>query len=297
MSVLEIQNIKKSFKHTQALKGISFSVPKGSIFGILGPNGSGKTTLMGILLDVLKADSGNFQWFSGEGLARHRQHIGTLLETPNFYHYLSAKQNLEITRRISNRGSRADIDRILHKVGLFERRDSAFSTYSLGMKQRLAIGAALLGAPKVIMLDEPTNGLDPVGIADVRALLVELKSLGHTVIIASHLLDEIEKVCTHVAIMKQGELLTSGPVSEVLRNDDLIEISASDLLKLKAVIAEFPGLISVRPEEEFLLISLPEGTSELSSINAFCFNKGINLNHLTKRKQRLEARFFELTQN
>jgi len=297
MSILEINNIKKSFKQVQALKGISFSVPEGAIFGILGPNGSGKTTLMGILLNVLQPDEGEFLWFGKPASDIQRQRIGTLLETPNFYHYLTASQNLEITRKISNRGTKADIDHILKKVGLYERRHSPFSTFSLGMKQRLAIGAALLGSPKVVMLDEPTNGLDPVGIAEVRALLVELKSSGHTVIIASHLLDEIEKVCTHVVIMKQGSLLASGPVDEVLRNDDLVEISSTDLSHLALMLSGFNGIISVKQDGPVLLISLPEGTADLSAINAFCFAKGIHLNHLSKRKQRLEARFFELTQN
>lgn len=297
MTVLEINNLQKSYKTTKALKGISFSVPEGSVFGILGPNGSGKTTLLGILLDVLQADAGNFSWFGHASSAAQRKLIGTLLETPNFYHYLSAARNLEITSRISGRGDKAEINNILKKVGLYERRNSAFSTYSLGMKQRLAIGAALLGAPAVIVLDEPTNGLDPVGIAEIRELILELKSNGHTLIVASHLLDEVEKICTHVAIMKAGQLLTSGTVEEVLNEEDLVEIAAGNLEQLGLVAAQYPQLIYQKKENQKLLLGLPKDTANLEFINHFCFENGIVLNHLYLRKQRLEARFFELTQN
>lgn len=297
MTVLEINNLQKSYKTTKALKGISFSVPAGSIFGVLGPNGSGKTTLLGILLNVLQADAGNFSWFGEPPSASQRKQIGTLLETPNFYHYLSATHNLEITSQISGRGNRGEIENILKKVGLYDCRNSAFSTYSLGMKQRLAIGAALLGAPSVIVLDEPTNGLDPVGIAEIRELILELKSNGHTLIVASHLLDEVEKICTHVAIMKAGKLLTSGTVEEVLSDEDLVEIAAGNLDQLSEIAAQFPQLIYQKRENHKILLGLPKDTADLEAINHFCSGKGIVLNHLYLRKQRLEARFFELTQN
>jgi ABC-2 type transport system ATP-binding protein len=188
-AVLSLNNISKSYGPIQALKNVSFEVPPGTVFGILGPNGSGKTTLLSIILDVLKANNGNFLWFGHAGSPEQRKRIGSLLETPNFYHYLSAVDNLKITQSISKRGNLQDIDIALKKVNLFDRRKSRFSTFSLGMKQRLAIAAALLGSPKVLVLDEPTNGLDPVGIAEIRNLIVELKNNGHTIIMASHLLD------------------------------------------------------------------------------------------------------------
>lgn len=297
MNILEINNIQKSYQTTRALNGISFSVPEGAIFGILGPNGSGKTTLLGILLDVLQADAGSFSWFGKASSALQRKRIGTLLETPNFYHYLSAVRNLEITSQISGRGTKATIAHILEKVGLYERRNSPFSTYSLGMKQRLAIGAALLGAPQVIVLDEPTNGLDPVGIAEIRELILELKANGHTIIIASHLLDEIEKICSHVAIMKQGNLLTCGTVDEVLNHEDIVELNSRDLEQLSTIIGNLPDLVYQKHENGKILIGLPKDTADLQLINNYCFSNGITLNHLYHRKQRLEARFFELTQN
>ena len=297
MDILELNNIHKSFGNTHALKGVSFSIPEGSIFGILGPNGSGKTTLLGIILDVLNADEGIYHWFGGKGSENFRHNIGALLETPNFYHYMSAERNLEITQRICKRGTREDIDHALRMVQLFQRRKSKFSTFSLGMKQRLAIGAALLASPAVLVLDEPTNGLDPEGIAEIRELIVELKKQGHTIIIASHLLDEVEKVCTHVAIMKNGVLLSSGSVGEILTDEDWLELGAKNLTALQAVMRRYPGLRQHRLENDHVLFSFEKNGVDAEAVNDFCYQQGVKLTHMVLRKQRLEARFFELTQN
>lgn len=294
-SVLTLNGISKSYGRIRALKNVSFEVPEGSVFGILGPNGSGKTTLLSIILDVLKANTGNFLWFGQPGSPEQRRRIGSLLETPNFYHYLSAASNLKVTQSISGRGTSEDIDTVLKKVKLYERRNSRFKTYSLGMKQRLAIAAALLGSPKVLVLDEPTNGLDPVGIAEIRDLIGELRKAGHTIIMASHLLDEVEKVCTHAAILKTGELLTTGPVDEILMDEDVVEVSAADLNTLEAVLKEFGNHVHI--VENTVHLTLPKGTARLEDVNSFCFSKGIVLNHLLLKKKRLEARFFELTNN
>ena len=297
MSVLTLQNISKSYGKIQALNNLSFEIPQGCVFGVLGPNGSGKTTLLSIILDVLKADTGKFLWFGNPGSPEQRKKIGSLLETPNFYHYLSASNNLKITNSISGRGNPAAIDNVLEKVKLYERRHSRFSTYSLGMKQRLAIAAALLGDPKVLVLDEPTNGLDPVGIAEIRELMIALNKQGHTIIMASHLLDEVEKVCTHVAILKKGQLLTTGHVNDVLVDDDMVEISAADMEALTAAINGYGNAIKILREGNNLQLILPKGTAKLDEINSYCFSKGIVLNHLFFKKKRLEAKFFELTNN
>ena len=295
--ILSTQNVTKFYGRIQALDGVSFDVPEGSVFGILGPNGSGKTTLLSIILDVLRANNGNFLWFGQPGSPEQRKRIGSLLETPNFYHYLSAVNNLKVTQSISGRGTAADIDDVLRKVKLYERRNSRFSTYSLGMKQRLAIAAALLGSPKVLVLDEPTNGLDPVGIAEIRELIVELKNAGHTIIMASHLLDEVEKVCTHVAILKTGKLITTGPVHDVLQDEDVVEVSAADINALANVLQQLGHRTSIDTTNSTVQITLPVGTAKLEDINRLCFEKGIVLNHLLLKKKRLEARFFELTNN
>jgi ABC-2 type transport system ATP-binding protein len=295
--VLSIHNITKYYGKIQALKNVSFEVPGGSVFGILGPNGSGKTTLLSIILDVLKANSGNFLWFGQPGSPEQRRKIGSLLETPNFYHYLSAENNLKVTQSISGRGTKVDIENVLKKVRIYERRKSSFKTFSLGMKQRLAIGAALLGDPKVLVLDEPTNGLDPVGIAEIRQLIIELRSSGHTIIMASHLLDEVEKICTHVAILRTGELLTSGEVDEIMMDEDVVELSAPDLNALNNAVQSISKNVTVDTGLNVVHVILPKGTAKLDEINRHCFQNGIVLNHLILKKKRLEARFFELTNN
>jgi ABC-2 type transport system ATP-binding protein len=297
VAVLELQHISKSFGKIQALKDLSFSVPEGSVFGVLGPNGSGKTTLLSIILDVLSADTGTFLWFGKPGSPDIRKQIGSLLETPNFYHYLSAVNNLRVTQSISGRGNAADIDEVLRKVSLSERKNSRFSSYSLGMKQRLAIGAALLGNPKILVLDEPTNGLDPEGIAEIRDLINELNKKGFTIIMASHLLDEVEKICTHVAILKRGELIIEGSVDEVLADEDIIEISAPDQNRLEEVLRQFPGTTKFSKDEKFIYLHFAKGGAVTETINQFCFEHGITLDHLIHKKKRLEARFFELTGN
>jgi ABC-2 type transport system ATP-binding protein len=297
VSVLTLQNISKSYGKIQALNNLSFDIPQGCVFGVLGPNGSGKTTLLSIVLDVLKADAGNYRWFGNPGSPEQRKKIGSLLETPNFYHYLSAVNNLKVTNSISGRGSLPEIDSVLEKVKLYERRNSRFSTYSLGMKQRLAIAAALLGDPQVLVLDEPTNGLDPVGIAEIRELIIELSKKGHTIIMASHLLDEVEKVCTHVAIIKKGALITTGAVEDVLADEDTVEIGAASLEALATAMSSYGKGTKVLREGHFLQVGMPKGTAKLDDINNYCFSKGIVLNHLLFKKKRLEAKFFELTNN
>ncbi len=296
-NILSLSNITKNYGKIRALDGVSFEVPGGSVFGILGPNGSGKTTLLSIILNVLSADTGNYLWFGKPGSPEQRKKIGSLLETPNFYHYLSAVSNLKITNSISGRGDLKGIDDVLEKVKLFERRNSRFSSYSLGMKQRLAIAAALLGDPQVLFFDEPTNGLDPVGIAEIRELIIELSKKGHTIIMASHLLDEVEKVCTHVAILKKGTLLTTGNVNDVLVDDDLVEISAANIDALLTAINNYGNGIKINRDGNLLQLTLPKGTAQLDDINNYCFSHGIVLNHLLFKKKRLEAKFFELTNN
>ncbi len=296
--VLSIKNLAKSYKAVRALNGVSFDVPQGSVFGILGPNGSGKTTLLGIVMDVLKANNGEFIWFGQPGGSPdQRKKIGCLLETPNFYSYLSGTDNLKITQAISGRGTKKDIDEVLKKVNLYDRRWSSFKSFSLGMKQRLAIGAALLGSPKVLVLDEPTNGLDPVGIAEIRTLIVGLKEQGYTIIMASHLLDEVEKVCTHAAILKTGNLVTTGNVAEIMMDEDVVELSAANINALAAVLKHFGKKVIVDESANTAQIIFPKGTAKMEEINQHCFANGVVLTQLVLRKKRLEARFLELTNN
>lgn len=295
MSVLQIHNLSKSYGKIKALNDVSFNIPKGSVFGLLGPNGSGKTTLLSIVLDILGADAGSYSWFGEPSTFVHRKRIGSLLETPNFYHYLSAVQNLKITQSISQRGNEAAIDDVLKKVNLYERRNSKFSTYSLGMKQRLAIAASLLGEPEVLLLDEPTNGLDPVGIAEIRELIKSLAAAGHTVIMASHLLDEVEKICDHVAILKFGKLIASGTVASVLADEDCYLLNATNQENLIELLNALPGVSRLAVTTEGVECYIKDESLNAEVINNYCFQHQIILNQLTAKKKRLEEKFFELT--
>src|SRR6185437_5806121 len=264
MSILTVENLSKTYGNIQALKNVSFSVPEGTVFGILGPNGSGKTTTLGTITDILKPTSGGYKLFDEPASAASRRRIGTLLETPNFYHYLSGVKNLEIVAEIKQHG-KEDIDRVLDTVDLTRRKDSKFSTYSLGMKQRLAIASCLLGSPSVLIFDEPTNGLDPVGIAEIRELMKRLYREGKTIIMASHLLDEVEKVCTDMAILKRGELITSGKVKEILSSEDIVELSAADNRRLFELLNGLSGKSKVEDEDAVIKIYFPVGTADLSA--------------------------------
>lgn len=294
MSILSVENLSKNYGAVQALKGVTFSVPKGSVFGILGPNGSGKTTMLGIIMDILQPTAGSYTLFDAKPDENSRRKIGTFLETPNFYHYLSAVRNLKITAAIKERGEE-DIPKVLETVNLTERKDSRFSSYSLGMKQRLAIASCLLGNPDVLIFDEPTNGLDPVGIAEIRELIKQLRQQGKTIIMASHLLDEVEKVCTHVAILKRGKLIAAGDVNEILANDDIVELGATDMEKLKNIIGRLTGYNSIKEQDNLLQLFYPVGTTNLENINRYCFENGVVLNYMQLKKKSLESKFFELT--
>lgn len=276
---------------------VSFEVPPGSVFGVLGPNGSGKTTLLGVVMDVLRANEGQYSWFGEPPSEKHRQKIGCLLETPNFYHYLSGERNLRIVAAIKGHGPE-DIDRVLEVVKLSDRRHSLFSTYSLGMKQRLAIASCLLGNPSVLVFDEPTNGLDPVGIAETREMIRLLAREGKTILLASHLLDEVEKVCTHVAILQKGQLLMAGDVNEVLASEDFIELGAEPAGRdaLRAALNGLPGLKHVKDHEQHLQVFFNKEVMALSAVNRYFFEKGVVLNHLQLCRRSLESKFMELTQ-
>jgi len=223
-----------------------------------------------------------------------------LLETPNFYHYLSGQKNLEIAAAIKQRG-KEDIPRVLEKVNLAQRKDSKFSTYSLGMKQRLAIASTLLGDPDILVFDEPTNGLDPAGIAEIRELIKQLNRQGKTIIMASHILDEVEKICTHVAIIQKGDLRTVGTVQDVLNatpSDKVvrvdIELGADNMAGLEQTLKEMPGILEISNNGNGLTVHAEEYVTT-ASVNKHCFEKGIVLNQLNLKRKSLETRFLEIT--
>ena len=220
-TILSLKDLDKKFGQVHAVNNLSFDIQKGNVYGILGPNGSGKSTTLGIILNVVNRTSGEFSWFDGK-LSTHEalKKVGAIIERPNFYPYMTAAQNLKLICKI--KGISTDkIDEKLKTVNLFERRDSKFRTFSLGMKQRLAIASALLNDPEILILDEPTNGLDPQGIHEIRQIITEIASKGTTILLASHLLDEVEKVCSHVVVIRNGIKLYSGRVDEMTASNGL----------------------------------------------------------------------------
>jgi len=291
-AVLNINGISKSYGKVKALNNLSLQINKGEVYGILGPNGSGKTTTLGIILEVLNADTGSFTW-NGETPSKYsRKKIGSLLETPNFYPYLSARQNLSIVCKIKE-VPESEVNRVLGIVDLLSRADSKFKTFSLGMKQRLAIASALLGNPDTLVLDEPTNGLDPQGIAEVRTIILNLASEGKTIIMASHILDEVEKICTHVAVLKLGNLLTFGSIQAVLNKQEQVYVSSDNLDMLKLCLGQIEGVNDIKATGDKIYLSLEPGKNS-AYLNKALFDKGIVVSEIGVQKSDLEANFLEL---
>jgi ABC-2 type transport system ATP-binding protein len=290
--VLETIQLSKSYGRIRAVNDLSLEVGPGHVFGILGPNGSGKTTTLSIITGIIASDRGQYRWFGKEPAASLRRNIGSLIEVPNFYPYLNLVRNLSIVARIKDKPP-DDIERVLKTVNLWERRKSRFDTLSLGMKQRLALAAVLLGDPAVLVLDEPANGLDPEGIAEVRDIILREREKQKTIILASHILDEVEKVCTHVSVLKNGESIAAGRVHELLAVDDPVVVTCREAEKLKEELVRGGLSQSVDRNGEELVIVLAKGKTA-RDVNEFAFSKGITLEHLETRKKSLESQFLEL---
>ncbi len=293
MSILKIESLSKRYGKIQAVNQLSLQVEAGMIYGILGPNGSGKTTTLGIILDIIRATSGSFSWFEGRYGVQYRRQIGALLETPNFYPYLNAIDNLKIVAHIK-RERRPQIDYLLDLVNLSRRKHSAFRTFSLGMKQRLAIAAAMIGDPEVLIFDEPTNGLDPKGIAEVRQTLIEIAQTGKTIIMASHILDEVEKICSHVGVIKEGKLLASGAVGAIISDDKIVEVGGPEIERLEKLFSRLPLVKRIERDGQKLLLHV-EKNADSAQFNVLAFESGLTLNHLFTRQKSLEAEFLEIT--
>ena len=293
-TILKIQNLHKRYGSVQALKDVSFEIQKGNVYGILGPNGSGKSTTLGIVLNVVNETSGKYSWFGGT-MQTHEalKKVGAIIERPNFYPYMSAEENLKLVCKIKNINY-AKINEKLELVGLTDRKTSKFSTFSLGMKQRLAIASALLNDPEILILDEPTNGLDPQGIHQIRDIIKQIAAKGTTILLASHLLDEVEKVCTHALVLRKGEILYAGLVDGMSSNEGFFEVQADDLENLMLVLKTHPAIKKVVLEEAKVLVYLKEELPA-KDLNRFLFENNIVLNHLMLRKNSLEEQFLELT--
>ena len=294
-TILSLKNLDKKFGRVHAVNNLSFEIQKGNVYGILGPNGSGKSTTLGIILNVVNKTSGEFSWFDGN-LSTHQalKKVGAIIERPNFYPYMTAIQNLSLICKIKDI-STEKIEEKLKIVNLFERRNSKFKTYSLGMKQRLAIASALLNNPEILILDEPTNGLDPQGIHEIREIIQKIAKNGTTILLASHLLDEVEKVCSHVVVIRDGVKLYSGRVDKMSASHGLFELNTNEPKnKLISILNNNSNIGSVKEEGDLIVAHLTT-EMEASEINNYLFKNGITVSHLVKRKPSLEEQFLDLT--
>lgn len=294
-TILTLNNLTKRFGPITAVDNLSFSIEKGNVYGILGPNGSGKSTTLGIVLNVVNKTSGDFSWFNGtESTHEALKKVGAIIERPNFYPYMTARQNLELVCKIKGVSTKKVAEK-LEVVGLGDRQNSKFSTFSLGMKQRLAIASALLNDPEILILDEPTNGLDPQGIHQIREIIKKIASEGTTILLASHLLDEVEKVCSHVVILRKGKSLYTGPVENMNASHGFFVLRAPDMDALKAALGSINTIGQLKEEGENLIAYLNEPL-DAAAFNTLMHQRGISLSQLIKRKESLEEQFLEITQ-
>ncbi|MEN3324848.1 ATP-binding cassette domain-containing protein [Mariniflexile soesokkakense] len=292
--ILTINNLTKKFGHLTAVKELSFTINKGNVYGILGPNGSGKSTTLGIVLNVVNKTEGDFKWFDGNTTTHDAlKKVGAIIERPNFYPYMTAVQNLKLVCKIKAVDYNK-IDEKLQVVGLLERKNSKFSTYSLGMKQRLAIASALLNDPEILILDEPTNGLDPQGIHQIREVIKQIAAKGTTILLASHLLDEVEKICSHVVVLRKGEKLYSGKVDEMISSHGFFELKCNNQKALIKLLESIPVFGKIKVQDTLVTAFLNEPIKS-DEFNKLLFEKGIILTHLVKRKESLEEQFLQLT--
>ncbi|MFP4624217.1 MAG: ABC transporter ATP-binding protein [Gemmatimonadota bacterium] len=295
MTVIETQDLTKRYRKTLAVDRVSFTVERGQIYGFLGPNGSGKTTTIGMLLGITTPTGGSFRLFGEQGpgdLHRVRRRVGATLEQPNFYPYLSGYDNLRIAATVKG-AERTRIDEALEVVGLSDRRKDRFGTYSLGMKQRLALAATLVGDPELVILDEPANGLDPEGMREIREIILELGERGKTIFLSSHLLHEVERTCTHVAVIRKGRIMRQDSVAGLLSTNVVAELRAPDADGLEAAVRAYPGTVAVRREGEAVVAQLADG--DLGDLNRFLTRGGIYLSRLAHRQRSLEDAFLEIT--
>ena len=296
-TILSLKNLHKNFGRIHAVNDLSFEIKKGDVYGILGPNGSGKSTTLGIILNVVNKTSGSFSWFDGNVTVHDAlKKVGAIIERPNFYPYMTAEQNLKLICKIKG-VSEINIEQKLKTVNLFKRKDSKFKTFSLGMKQRLAIASALLNNPEILILDEPTNGLDPQGIHEIRQIIKDIATKGTTILLASHLLDEVEKVCSHVVVLQEGKKLYSGRVDEMTASHGLFELKVEEKKeKLLELLASHESIDKVNEDHELIIATLNKPVPA-AEINSYLFKNGIILTHLVKRKPSLEQQFLKLTNN
>jgi ABC-type multidrug transport system ATPase subunit len=290
--ILETSLLSKRYGRVHAVDDLNLRIEKGMVFGLLGPNGSGKTTTLGMLLGVTSITSGGFTWFEDKPDHQVRKKIGAILERPVFYPGYTAVQNLQVVERIKDLDGK-NRNEVLKMVGLYDRRNDPFDEYSLGMKQRLAIACAMLCDPEVLILDEPTNGLDPKGISEIREMILQIAGMGKTIILASHLLAEVQKVCTDFCVLREGKLIHTGKVNASLGDAEIIEVDALNRAKLLETLQNWGKTKSIKSDDTVPVLTAESGTTA-EELNAYLITHGITVNHLVKRSQSLEEQFLEI---
>ena len=292
--LLELDSLSKNFGKIKAVDSLSMRIEKGKVYGLLGPNGSGKSTTLGMVLNTVNPSSGSYKWYEGHiPFKQARKKIGAIIERPNFYPYLSAIKNLELVCMIKEYPTDG-LEEVLKYVDLWDRRNSKFKTFSLGMKQRLALASSLINKPEMLILDEPTNGLDPEGIHKVRDLIKKIASRGTTILLASHLLDEVEKVCTDVVILKKGVKYYEGSVSDLSKNHGYIELISEDVELLIQLFESHKDISKTEILEGKLILYLKNELS-VKEISKQLADKSIYVTHLVKKVPSLEERFLQIT--
>lgn len=295
-TIISVKNLTKKYGEVTAVNTLSFSIKKGSVYGILGPNGSGKSTTLGMILNVVNPTAGTFSWFDGtENTHQALKRVGAIIERPNFYPYMTAEQNLRLVCRIKE-VPQAKIEEKLELVDLLDRKNDKFNTYSLGMKQRLAIASALLNDPEILILDEPTNGLDPQGIAKVRSIIKKIAAQGTTILLASHLLDEVEKVCSHVLVLQKGTRIYFGKVTELTTNNGYFELNSTDLAFLQDILEKHKDMNKIEVLDNYIL-AYPNKPISAEELSKSLIEQGIIITHFTKKHKSLEEQFLSLTKN
>ena len=301
--IVETERLTKRFGARVAVDDVDLQIPRGSAFGYLGPNGAGKTTLIRMLLGLTRATAGRMRLLGrpvpaerAAALAR----VGAIVEEPRFHRHLTGRENLDVVAAARDRDAHGRIDGLLERVGLIERADERVSTYSLGMRQRLGVARALLADPELLILDEPTNGLDPAGIHEFRGMIRGLVAEGRTVLLSSHLLDEVEKVCDAVAIVDHGRVVMQGSLAELKGDGQTILIGSSDGVRVQALLAAHPAVRSATKTADGIRVTLRPGypltaDDAAADINRFLVEAGLAVHRVEPARASLEERFLAIT--
>jgi len=298
---VETHGLTKRFGDNIAVNDVELLVPRGCAFGYLGPNGAGKTTLIRVLLGLTHADSGTMSLL-GHRVPRHRDlalaRVGAIVDEPRFHGHLTGRQNLQILAAAREPAAKRRIEPALERVGILHRANDKVSKYSMGMRQRLGVAACLLGDPQLLILDEPMNGLDPGGMLDMRDMLMSLVAEGRTVVLSSHLLDEVERTCDAVAIVDHGKVIRQGPISQLLAGSSFeVQVECADPDRAGGLLSGSAFGTHVQINPDGLAISLPEGTERdaIAEINRLLVEGGISVYRLQHVQASLEQWFLSVT--